>query len=323
MPSNTKTTDNQAEYLFRLGPVLDKIRRDCDGSLSLEQAAQLSHFSKYHFHRIFSAVMGETFSQYCNRIRLEKAASFLLFDTRFSITEIAMKFGFSSSANFSRSFKEQFGVTPMSIRKTKQLSRALSDNSDLLSFDVEKVSQIQHKRSTNDAEYSPAQPVRFETISSFQMCTLRSKNGYDIPGIIDTWCELRKWAEMHNLNPKDNRMFGFACDNPVFTPKEKGRYEACIEISDELAERVAFPFKTQKFGAGKYAVFHFQGYGSELYELQLDIFSDWMAKSQYEPDDVPLIEHYNKPIMPDPDGCSDNNYLDMEIWLKVKPLNKY
>ena len=66
-----------ADYVSRINKVIDYIDLHLDADLSLEELADVAQFSKYHFHRIFFAFMQETLFQYIQRLRLERAASWL------------------------------------------------------------------------------------------------------------------------------------------------------------------------------------------------------------------------------------------------------
>ncbi|MGP7982071.1 MAG: helix-turn-helix domain-containing protein, partial [Syntrophobacteraceae bacterium] len=104
------------EYLFRLNRTLDYIRDNCTEDLTLTKLAKVACFSKYHFHRIFRTLLGETVNRYVRRVRLEKAVRMLTFDKDKSIIDIALDCGFSSSQNFAKAFKVHFGVTPTYVR---------------------------------------------------------------------------------------------------------------------------------------------------------------------------------------------------------------
>ena len=45
-----------------------------DEELSLDELAQATAYSVFHFHRLFRAATGETVRQYTRRLRLERAA---------------------------------------------------------------------------------------------------------------------------------------------------------------------------------------------------------------------------------------------------------
>jgi len=92
------------EYIVRINRVIDYIDMNITKKLSLAELAAVDCFSLYHFHRIFSAMVGETLYSFIKRLRLEKAAALLLQNPRKSVTEIALECGFSSSSAFARSF---------------------------------------------------------------------------------------------------------------------------------------------------------------------------------------------------------------------------
>ncbi len=62
---------------------------------SLEDLAQISGWSRFHFHRHFKSITGETPKQYELRLRLERAAVLLQASTK-TIIDIALETGFSS-----------------------------------------------------------------------------------------------------------------------------------------------------------------------------------------------------------------------------------
>ena len=63
------------EYKARINKTLDYIEAHLDNQFTLDVLAAVSNFSKFHFHRIFLGVIGETPFQFINRIRLQRAAS--------------------------------------------------------------------------------------------------------------------------------------------------------------------------------------------------------------------------------------------------------
>ena len=66
--------NTQQTYRQRLLKVLVHINEHLDKDLALEQLARISHFSPFHFHRVFRAMVGESVHQHVRRLRLELAA---------------------------------------------------------------------------------------------------------------------------------------------------------------------------------------------------------------------------------------------------------
>ena len=79
---NDKQRYLRQEYAFRINRVIDYIEANIDVDLSLETLSGIANFSKFHFHRIFRAMVGETLNQFIQRIRLEKAAAQLIFNPK-------------------------------------------------------------------------------------------------------------------------------------------------------------------------------------------------------------------------------------------------
>jgi len=86
---------------------------------NLDEVAKISGFSKFYFHRLFKEYTGETLNQFTMRIRLERAAFFLLFHKDRTITDIALSCGFSSSQHFAATFKKYFHTTPTAYKRQK------------------------------------------------------------------------------------------------------------------------------------------------------------------------------------------------------------
>jgi YesN/AraC family two-component response regulator len=79
--------------------------------LSLEIVAEQVHLMPRYLSRLFKEESGSTFTEYVTHIRLNKAKE-LIETTPYSVEQISVLAGFSSSAYFSRKFKEAFGWTP-------------------------------------------------------------------------------------------------------------------------------------------------------------------------------------------------------------------
>ncbi|MDD6638635.1 MAG: AraC family transcriptional regulator [Lachnospiraceae bacterium] len=111
---NTKSYKQQ-EYLQKFNDVLDYIDSHYTEELTLDDIADFSGFSKYHFTRLFKQYTDSTFYDYLSFRRI-KSAEELLAKPELSITEIALQSGFSSISTFNRIFKQKKGCTPSEYR---------------------------------------------------------------------------------------------------------------------------------------------------------------------------------------------------------------
>ena len=105
----------QKEYVKKFNDLLDYIDKHYAEELNLEEIADSSGFSKYHFSRLFKQYTGFTFCDYLCYRRI-KAAELLLSRQDLSITEVALQSGFSSISTFNRIFKQQKKCTPSEYR---------------------------------------------------------------------------------------------------------------------------------------------------------------------------------------------------------------
>ena len=78
--------------------------------LSLQDVADYFYMSPRHVNRLFKDFFGASLSRTLTRYRINYAKNYLI-DTDFSVDEIAVKVGFSSSSTLSRLFKEVEGIT--------------------------------------------------------------------------------------------------------------------------------------------------------------------------------------------------------------------
>lgn len=109
------TQGKQQEYLEKFMNVCNYINDHCTEDLSLDDVAAVAGFSKFHFTRLFKQFTGQPFYRYLNRKRIDCAQK-LLVDPQISVTEVALRSGFSSLSAFIRMFKIFQGCTPTEFR---------------------------------------------------------------------------------------------------------------------------------------------------------------------------------------------------------------
>ena len=103
-------------YDERIQDVQKYVREHTDEELNREVLAAVAGFSVPHFHRIFTAHVGETSASYVRRVRLERAGRKLRMGA-VDITEVALAAGYDTHAAFSKAFKQHFGLSPSEFRQ--------------------------------------------------------------------------------------------------------------------------------------------------------------------------------------------------------------
>ena len=106
------------EYLQSIQKVIDKIEDLLTEEMDIDKIIAESYISKYHFYRMFSAVVGMSPMAYARKRRLSEAAQRLI-NSRERIIKIASDCGFESQEAFTRAFKSCHGITPAKFRKER------------------------------------------------------------------------------------------------------------------------------------------------------------------------------------------------------------
>jgi AraC family transcriptional regulator len=104
------------DYSESINNVQLYIREHINESLNREVLASVAGFSVPHFHRVFTACVGENIYSYVRRVRLERAGRKLRLGA-VDITEVALAAGYDTHAAFGKAFKQQFGLSPSEFRQ--------------------------------------------------------------------------------------------------------------------------------------------------------------------------------------------------------------
>ena len=83
--------------------------------LSLNQVAKAVNMSSFYFCKKFKKITGIHFTEYINRLRIEKSRDLLL-NPNLRVSEIAYEVGFQSLTHFNRMFKRVLGSSPTDYR---------------------------------------------------------------------------------------------------------------------------------------------------------------------------------------------------------------
>lgn len=108
-------TSKRKEYTEKFAFICEYINEHCTENVSLDEAAQIAGFSKYHFSRLFKCFTNVSYYKYVNQKRIAYAEN-LLIDPALSVTEVALQSGFDSLSSFIRMFKIIKGVTPTEFK---------------------------------------------------------------------------------------------------------------------------------------------------------------------------------------------------------------
>lgn len=267
------------DYIQSVCRVILYIEQNYNSALNLEELSKVASFSKYHFHRIFKSVVGESIGNYIRRVRLSNST--LQFKTNQKITQIAMNCGYETNASFSKAFKKHFRITPKEFAKNAKLKRG----NKMLEPKIVKLEDIEILYVRKTGEY--------------------------------TKCSIKAWETLINFVNKeyfirdDVMMFGIGHDNPHVTDADKLRYDACVSWVDKTIQTKG-EIQSKIIDGGKYAVFLHKGDYIKLINTY-DSVSNWIVESGVKLRDLPIFEKY---LNKNPITCNKDD-LRTEIYIPI------
>ena len=283
--------DSRSEYARRMHRVLEHVDRHLDQSLDLATLAGVANFSAFHFHRVFTAWMGETLADYVRRRRLELGALRLATDPRASVLQVALSVGFNSAEAFTRAFRARFGMSPSEWRKQESKKRQTDRKRDQESQSI----LPQHATSPNRTSEGRMN-VKLIDRRPAHVVYMRHVGPYGEP-ISRFWQDVvYPWMLTNQLvgHPR----YGVSHDDPSITSAEKCRYDACVEVEDGWKGSGSYHETT--IPGGRYAAMRFKGTASEINDAWRALLRNWLPESGMQLDARPFFEYYPTDASYDP-----------------------
>lgn len=115
--SNAKlqSVDNDAQ-LDQIDDIVSRITDNLTQALSATELAAELGMTESRFSRFFRRATGNTFTDFVNQVRINRACQLLMESDRY-ITDICYEVGFNNVANFNRRFLDIKGMTPSEFRR--------------------------------------------------------------------------------------------------------------------------------------------------------------------------------------------------------------
>lgn len=286
------------DYLIRFARVLAHVDANLDGDLSVETLSGVAAFSKFHFHRQFSALFGLGVYEYVQLTRLKRAAYQLAFRDRQTVLEIALDAGYESSEAFARAFKKRIGQTPSDFRKQPAWGtwQAVSRPLD----------HIRRNAMTRD----PANPttaaddVRVTMFDETRVALLEHRG--DVRTIGDSIRKFIAWRKENQVSPRNAALFNILHNDPETTPP--GEFALDIAVSTRV------PVTDNPYGVvagtipgGRCAVVRHIGSDDGLGARIRRLYAEWLPSSGHEPRDYPPFAQRVRffPDVPESEAVTD------------------
>ncbi len=317
------------QYTQRINRVIDHIEANIDRDLSLASLADIASFSRFHFHRIFHAMTGETVNQFMQRVRVEKAATQLVNNPKKSITEIAHGCGFSSSATFARAFRDTFRMSASEWRaggyERHRNTRKTASKEDQDQGNIKK-DPASFSFYIDSATHNPiwrlevmdrtATQIEVKDMPELHVVYVRHTGPYqgDPEVFGQLFQKLMTWAGPRGLlRFPETQVLSVYHDDPDVTEQDKLRVSACITVPEGTP--VDGEVGEMTIPGGKFAVATFELSADEYGEAWDTVYGKWMPESGYQPDDRLCYELYHY----DPENQESQTHI-VDICVPVKPL---
>lgn len=277
------SSETELDYVQRVNRAIDHVLAHLEDPLPLEDVARVACFSPFHFHRVFRSLVGETLKQFVKRLRLERALTMLAHRPDRPLAEIAVACGLGTSSEFSRSFKQRYGVPPSAFdiavfreRRREDWQAAITDPADRNLL-----------KGLPPGENPDGFEVEFVDLPRRTVAYIRVFDPYRPAVVPDAADRLVAWADERGLS--DGQWLGYMWDDPDIVAHADCRYDVGLVVDDvEPAGEVGrFEFPPMRV-----AQIPVRG-GIDVEMRALDwLYQTWLPASGLTPAELPCFESW-------------------------------
>ncbi|MDY0020268.1 MAG: DUF3788 family protein [Anaerolineae bacterium] len=290
---------------------LDYIEANTSEDIKIETLAKVAALSPYYFQRLFGRLVEKPVTGYVKLRRLAKASEALK-DKEKRIIDVALDCGFSDHANFTRAFREAYGMTPEAYRNhpvilNQFVKPDLSLGYATVDEDVPLIADGMVVEVTRRKLDEPRTFIGITGEVPIEELTKGKTTGVATTGLL--------WADFHRQKPTIPHLlpggneFGVLCMGDA----RDGRctYLAGAEVAGTVK---AEGYASYTLPCGEYLVCCFEAenfaelIGSAIFKASL-FMDGWMEQHGLKGGNF-AAELYGDV---DPDACS------MELWLPLRP----
>lgn len=287
-------------YQARMQRALAHIDAHLDGELDLATLSGVAAFSKFHFHRQFSATFGLSVHRYVQLARLKRASQALARDDAQSVTDIAMDAGYDAPDAFARAFRQRLAQSPSSFRKSPDWASWLTAFGPLDNA-RNKLMKITFEQDDVKILDVPDMPV-----AMMEHRGDRAKLG-------ETSERFRAWCKASGLPPETGRssFMVFRSEREPAVPDDYSM-DLCVGIDGPVAGDG--PVKAGTIPGGRCAVLRYPGNTNNLEPAALYLYRDWLPQSGEEARDFPI--YARRRLMPIPGMQAREVVVELHLPLK-------
>jgi len=260
-------------------------------ALTLDDVARACGASRFHLTRAFGAATGRSLMRYLRARRMTEAAHALAAGAG-DILAVALEAGYGSHEAFTRAFREQFGVTPESVRARGSCAG------------LELVEAIR----LDPLGAPPLGPARIVERPGFRIAGLRARYTYETAaGIPALWQRLMAHPAPHNRVGRDTYGVALDADSGAFG------YVCGVEVEGAAGARLPEGYTLLFVPAARYAVFFHAAHISAIRMTWRAIFEQVLPQAGLRAVRGPQLERYDERY----DAATGNG--GVELWVPVAP----
>ncbi|MDR2953932.1 MAG: AraC family transcriptional regulator [Prevotella sp.] len=246
------------EYVKRINIVVEHIGNNLDREIDLNELADISGFSVFHFHRIFKAMIGEPVGAFVVRMRVETAARLLRY-TPLPVQDIAYSVGYNVPSSLAKVFKQFYNISPTEYRNNK-------------SYTIMKPLQI-----NPDVKLKEPKIIESETK---RVIYIRLQGNYQTIDYCGAYNKLWSFVKENKLFTAGIEHLTTSYDDPKVTDIDKLRTDVCLVIHKDV--KPSGEIGIREIPGGKFVVFTYIGPYSDLYTVFDTIYRNWLPDSGYQ-----------------------------------------
>lgn len=267
------------EHEERIEAAIGTIVRHLDEPIDLRDLADRVCLSRFHFHRIFRALVGETVGEVVRRLRLERAGMQLR-ASETPITTLAFEAGYATHEAFIRAFRAAFGYTPSEMRHRLTYDGRLPTPSGVHYGEPLQIRFVAFQGET-------AMQVEIRQFQPRRAVCMVHQGPYFMTG--KAFGQLGAWLKETGVAA--GPMVGIYYDDAESTPAADLRSHAGAFVSDDF--RTDDPrVEVVAVAGGPYAVAVHVGPYDGLPAAWGEMIGKWLPSSGYAVGDAPGIEIY-------------------------------
>lgn len=276
------------------------IENNIYNKINLDDIVQQSGISKYHLHRMFKSLTGESLMEYVQSRKLSSSINELI-HTNMRIIDIALEYGFEYEQSYIRAFRKMFGHTPLKVRL------------ESLSFIIKEKLNIHDILSVNNSIiYKPFFVYKPKFYLVGNQYKIVSKSG---DKTANSYGNDFYYNCKHKIVNAINSEIYFGYTDWSRNDEGYIYYMPSLQVRD--LSQIPEGMKGITIAAHKYVAFRFIGFfhpndinGRQVGRLLVHMYSKWIFKSGFKFADTFRFEYIDTSL-------SKDNYCELDIYQPI------